>query len=211
MIRILIVDDHEVVREGLKVILGTEPDFQIVGESASADVLGDLVDRTSPDIVLLDARLPGVSGPEATRRLTESHPDVKVIVVSTYSDDALVDACIAAGARGYVVKDVERFTLKQNIRAVYRGQGAMSPSVAGRLLDRMRGRGGESRDAPSLLSSRQIEILRLISQGFSNREIAPKVHLSESTVKSHVQEIFRKLDVHNRVEAALLAARHGLI
>ena len=121
MIRIFIVDDHEVVREGLKTILGTEPDFEIVGESSTADRLSELVEQTQPDIVLLDARLPGVSGPDATRRLGNSYPHVAVIILTTFTDDTLVDDCISAGARGYFVKTVERFDLKQSIRAVSRG------------------------------------------------------------------------------------------
>ena len=210
MIRIFIVDDHELVREGLKTILQPEPDFEVVGESGSADELDALVARTQPDIVLLDARLPGVGGPEACRRLSQSQPQVKVIVVSTFSDDELVDACISAGAKGYVIKDIERFDLKQSIRAVHRGEGVLAPSIAGRLLDRMRAQQSPSAGRPPLNQS-QLDILRLIAEGFSNREIAERVHLSENTVKSHVQEIFRKLEVRNRVEAALRAAREGWI
>jgi DNA-binding NarL/FixJ family response regulator len=113
MIRILIVDDHEMLREGLKTMLQTEPDFEIVGERDSADGLLEMAERTRPDIVLLDARLPGVSGPEACRRLTEAHPDIRVLIVTTFTDDELVDQCIAAGAKGYVVKHIERFNLKK--------------------------------------------------------------------------------------------------
>jgi DNA-binding NarL/FixJ family response regulator len=170
-----------------------------------------LVDETHPDIVLMDARLPGVSGAEACRRLLVSHPDVPVLIVSTYSDDQLVDECIGAGARGYVVKDIERFTLKQSIRSVHRGEGAMSPIIAGRVLDRLHAQGEASTPPAAPLSDTQLEILRLIASGFSNREIAESVHLSENTVKSHVQEIFRKLDVRNRVEAALLASKEGWV
>ncbi|HZQ26150.1 MAG TPA: response regulator transcription factor [Acidimicrobiales bacterium] len=210
MIRIVVVDDHEMVRAGLRVMLETEPDFEVVGEAGSADRLHVLVERTKPDVVLLDARLPGVSGPDATRRLAESHPDVRVIIVTTYSDDELVDASIDAGARGFVVKDVERFTLKQSIRAVYRGEAVIDSSVAGRLLERVR-RGGAQDEGRPALNPTQHQILRLISEGFSNREIAERVHLSENTVKSHVQEIFRKLDVRNRVEAALRAVQDGWV
>jgi DNA-binding NarL/FixJ family response regulator len=209
MIRIVVVDDHEMVREGLKAILKPEPDFEVVGESGSAERLGELVGRTNPDIVLLDASLPGVSGPEAIRRLCETHPDVRAIVVSTFSDDALVDECIAAGAKGYVVKDIERFELKHSIRRVFAGEGIIAPSVAGRLLDRMREGPTAAPKAP--LKAGQLEILRFISEGFSNREIAARVHLSENTVKSHVQEIFRQLGVHNRVEAALRATHEGWV
>ncbi len=209
MIRIVIVDDHEMVREGLRNILEAEPDLQIVGESASANDLTDLVDRAQPDIVLLDALLPGVSGPEACRRLLETHPDVRVIMVTNYSDDAVVDESIRAGAKGFVVKDIERFTLVESIRAVHRGEGVIAPSVAGQILDRLRAT--ESAAKVPALGESQLHILRLVAEGFSNREIAERVHLSENTVKSHVQEILQKLNVRNRVEAAIHATRQGLI
>jgi DNA-binding NarL/FixJ family response regulator len=210
VIRLVIVDDHEMVREGLRAILGADPDFQIVGESGSADDLSQLVERSQPDIVLLDARLPGISGPEACRRLSETHREVRVIIVTTYSDEGLVDECISAGAKGYVIKDIERFELKQAIRAVHRGEGFMAPSVTGRILERMRAHKGSSGDRP-LLGDSQVEILRLVAEGFSNKEIASRVHLSENTVKSHLQEIFQRLQVRNRVEAALRASREGLV
>jgi two-component system response regulator DevR len=211
MIRLLIIDDHEIVREGLKTILTSEPDFEVVGESGSADQLVDLVERTQPDIVLLDARLPGTGGSVACRRLCESHPDVDVLIVSSYDDDELVDECIRAGAKGYVIKDMERFALKQSIRAVHRGEAALSPAVTAHVLNRVRGKDRTATSTRPALSASQIDILRLISKGLSNREIAERIHVSENTVKSHVQEIFRKLAVRNRVEAALLATSEGLI
>ncbi|MDQ1434486.1 MAG: two-component system, NarL family, response regulator DevR [Actinomycetota bacterium] len=213
MIRIAIVDDHEMVREGLRSILESESDFDVVAESGSADDIVALVDDAHPDVVLMDARLPGVSGPEACRLLGESHPETPVLIVSTYSDDDLVDECIAAGAKGYVIKDIERFSLKESVRSVRRGEGAISPAVASRVLDRLR----ETPTAPTQtgpdgrLSESQRNVLRLIAEGFSNREIASRLHLSENTVKSHLQEIFRRLQVRNRVEAALLATKEGLL
>ncbi|MDQ1382554.1 MAG: two-component system, NarL family, response regulator DevR [Actinomycetota bacterium] len=213
MIRIAIVDDHEMVREGLRSILESESDFDVVAESGSANDIVALVDDAHPDVVLMDARLPGVSGPEACRLLGESHPETPVLIVSTYSDDDLVDECIAAGAKGYVIKDIERFSLKESVRAVRRGEGAISPAVASRVLDRLR----ETPTAPTQtgpdgrLSESQRNVLRLIAEGFSNREIASRLHLSENTVKSHLQEIFRRLQVRNRVEAALLATKEGLL
>jgi DNA-binding NarL/FixJ family response regulator len=211
MIRILIIDDHEMAREGLRTMLGSEPDFEIVGLSASANAIEELVERTQPDVALVDAHLPGVSGPEAVRRIVLARPSAAVIVVSGFSDDDLVDECIDAGAKGYMVKGIERSDLKQAIRAVHRGEGAIAPSVAGRLLQRIRldQRPGPPGAPP--LNKSQIDILALISEGLSNREIADRVHLSENTVKSHIQEIFRKLGVHNRVEAALRATREGWI
>ena len=209
MIRIAIVDDHEMVREGLRAILQIEPDFQIVAESATADGIVELIARARPDVVLLDARMPGVSGPDACRQLVASHPEIAVLMVSTYSDDELVEECLRAGAKGYVIKDIGRLTLKDSIRAVHRGEGAVSPVVAAKVIDRLRG--APTTETEPMLSDRQLEILRLIAEGFSNREIASRVYLSENTVKSHVQEIFRKLQVRNRVEAALRATQEGWI
>ena len=213
MIRVAIIDDHEVVREGIRVMLGGDPDLQIVGERDSADDIADFVSETRPDIVLLDARLPSVSGPEACRILGITHPDVRVIILTVYSDDLLVEESIRAGARGYVIKDVERFDLKQSIRAVYRGEAFVSPTIAQRLMDRVREDANSSATAATrpVLNDRQTQILRLISEGYSNKEIARRVHLSENTVKTHLQDIFAKLDVRNRVEAAITAARQGLI
>jgi two-component system, NarL family, response regulator DevR len=208
--RILIVDDHAIAREGLKTILRDDPDFDVVAESGSAAGLAQLVQRTHPDVVLLDARLPGVSGAEACRQLVAADPDVAVLMVSSYSDDRLVEECIRAGAKGYVVKDIERLSLKESIRAVYGGGGAVSPVIAAKMLNRLRSKEELASAEPSSpLSHTQLEILRLIAVGFSNREIAGRIHLSENTVKSHTQQIFRKLDVGNRVAAAIRASKEG--
>ena len=210
MIRIAIVDDHEIVREGLKSILKSEPDFEVVAAASTADDLSALVDQSLPDVVLLDARLPGTSGAEACHQLVGSHPDVAVLIVSTYAEEHLVDECIKAGAKGYVIKDIEQFSLKESIRAVYAGGGAVSPSVAAKVLNRLRSHEqAPTPERPVPLSDTQLEIVRLISSGLSNREIGARVHLSENTIKSHVQEVFRKLGVDNRVEAAVRASREG--
>jgi two-component system, NarL family, response regulator DevR len=210
VIRVLIVDDHEMVREGLMAMLKSEPDFEVVGQTGHGAEVVELVETTRPDVVLLDARLPDLSGVEVCRRLTQSHPSVAVVILTTYTDPDLVQECIQAGARGYVVKDVERFSLKESIRAVYRGQAVLAPQVAGQVMygARTRQQAGSRR---ATLSESQVSILRLISRGHSNREIAAEVHLSENTVKTHIQEIFRKLGVRNRVEAAILAGKSGWI
>jgi DNA-binding NarL/FixJ family response regulator len=209
-IRVLIVDDHEMVREGLMAMLRSEADFEVVGQTGRGEEVADLVDSTRPDVVLLDTRLPGISGVEVCRRLTRTHPDVAVVILTTYTDVELVQECLQAGARGYVVKDVERFALKESIRAVSRGEAVLAPQVAGQIIDQIRSRGTEEK-RPAGLNASQVAILRLISRGHSNREIAADVHLSENTVKTHVQEIFRKLGVRNRVEAAILAGKSGWI
>ena len=157
MIRVAIIDDHEVVREGVRAMLADDPDFEMAGERDSAEDIADFVSETRPDIVLLDARLPGISGPEACRVLGTTHPDVKVIILTVYSDDVLVEESIRAGARGYVIKDVERFDLKQSIRAVHRGEAVVSPTIAQRLMDRVRGDANSTAGAanPPVLNERQ--------------------------------------------------------
>jgi len=209
-IRVLIVDDHEMVREGLMAMLRSEPDFEVVGQTGYGEAVADLVEANRPDVVLLDARLPDISGVEVCRRLKVTHPQVAVVILTTYTDIELVEECLQAGARGYVVKDVERFSLKESIRAVSRGQAVLAPQVASQIIDRMRARQPD-KGRPAGLNASQVAILRLISRGHSNREIAADVHLSENTVKTHIQEIFRKLGVRNRVEAAILAGKSGWI
>jgi two-component system response regulator DevR len=182
----------------------------VVGQTGYGGAVVDLVETSRPDVVLLDARLPDVSGIEVCRRLTRSHPDVAVLILTTYTDVELVQEALQAGARGYVVKDVERFSLKESIRAVSRGQAVLAPQVAGQIIEQIRSR-EPAQGRPAGLSASQVAILRLISRGHSNREIAADVHLSENTVKTHIQEIFRKLGVRNRVEAAILAGKSGWI
>ena len=209
-IRVLIVDDHEMVREGLMAMLQLERDIEVVGQTGYGAAVADLVEATRPDVVLLDARLPDISGVEVCRRLGVSHPGVAVVILTTYTDPDLVQESIQAGARGYVVKDVERFSLKESIRAVHRGQAVLAPQVAGQVIERIRHPQQPEGRFPALNTS-QVAILRLISRGHSNREIAAEVHLSENTVKTHLQDVFRKLGARNRVEAAMLAAERRWI
>ena len=209
MIRVGIVDRHEIVREGFRAILQSEPDFTIVAESESADSLAELPGQVQPDVILLHACVTGPSGPTACKLLATTHPGTAVVVVSNFSDDDSADAYIGAGAKGYLLLDIERSSLKDSLRAVHRGESTVSPAVAARALIRLRE--AEVTVAPTTprLSGNQREILRLIAEGFSNKEIAPKVYLSENTVKSHIRQIFRKLHVHNRVAAAFRAAEEG--
>ncbi|HEY1421649.1 MAG TPA: response regulator transcription factor [Candidatus Dormibacteraeota bacterium] len=204
-IRIVLVDDHEMVRVGLKVLLSGQADFEVVGETGRGAEALDLARQMQPDVVLLDARLPDVSGPEVCRLLKEAFPSVKVMVLTVYTDSDLLNASINAGADGYVIKDVQRFALEESIRAVHRGETPLSAQVAGRVLDQVRHGVPDSQLAR--LTDRQVEILKLLAEGYSNREIATRVHLSENTVKTHLQSIFDELGVKNRVQAAIVAAR----
>ena len=210
MIRLLIVDDHEMVREGLKAMLATEPDFDIVGDAANAEQALALIEQLHPAIVLLDVRLPGTSGIEVCRTVTERYPETAVIILTTFSDEDLVSRCIQAGARGFIVKDIERFDLKRSIRAVARGEAAIDSKAAVAVLAQLRRAPQITQEpAPEPLSSKQLVILRLVAQGLSSREIATQLYLSENTVKGYVQEILHRLGVKNRTEAVMVAVKQG--
>jgi len=210
MIRLLIIDDHEMVREGLKAMLTSESDFEIVGGAANAEQALELIERSRPDVILLDVRLPGVSGIDVCRTVTEHYPETAVIILTTFTDESLVAQCIQAGARGFIVKDIERFDLKRSIRAVARGEAAIDPKAAVAVLAQLR-RGPQVKQEPSPdpLSPQQIVILRLVAQGLSSREIATQLYLSENTVKGYVQEILHRLGVKNRTEAVMVAVKQG--
>ncbi|HET8840467.1 MAG TPA: response regulator transcription factor [Ktedonobacteraceae bacterium] len=185
MIRLLIIDDHEIVREGLKTILVSEPDFTIIGEAASADAALQMIAQLHPDIALVDIRLPGTNGIELCHMVTERYPETAVIILTTYTDENLVAQCIQAGARGFIVKDIERFDLKRSIRAVARGEAAIDTKVTASVLAQLRRsqQAYELTPPAELLSSQQLVILRLVAQGLSSREIATQLYLSENTVK----------------------------
>ncbi len=210
MIRLLIVDDHEMVREGLKAMLVSEPDFTLVGDASNAEQALDLVERLRPDVILLDIRLPGVSGIEVCRTVTERYPETAVIILTTFTDESLIAQCIQAGARGFIVKDIERFDLKRSIRAVARGEAAIDTKAAAAVLAQLRRAPQLSQESlPEPLSSQQLVILRLVAQGLSSREIATQLYLSENTVKGYVQEILHRLGVKNRTEAVMVAVKQG--
>ncbi len=210
MIRLLIIDDHEMVREGLKAILTSEPDFEIVGDAASAEQGFELIERLSPDVILLDVRLPDISGIEVCRVVSERYPQSAVIILTTFTDENLVAQCIQAGARGFIVKDIERFDLKRSIRAVARGEAAIDPKAAVAVLAQLRRTPQVKQEpSPDPLSSQQLVILRLVAQGLSSREIATQLYLSENTVKGYVQEILHRLGVKNRTEAVMVAVKQG--
>jgi DNA-binding NarL/FixJ family response regulator len=215
MIRLMIIDDHEMVREGLKAILVTEPDFSIVGLAANAEEALILIERLRPDVALLDVRLPGVSGIEVCRIVTEQYPETAVIILTTFTDEKVIAQSIQAGAKGFILKDVERFDLKRAIRAVARGEAAIDTKTAAAVLAQLR-RVGDHKGRPykkepltEPLSSQQIVILRLVAQGLSSREIATQLYLSENTVKGYVQEILHRLGVKNRTEAVMVAVKQG--
>ena len=205
-IRVLMVDDHQVVREGLRRMLDLERDIEVVGEAGSFDEALIQIESSSPDIVLMDIKMPGKDGIETTRLVKEKQPDCKVIMLTLY-EDYLVQA-IEAGAEGYLLKDVKREELAQAIRAVQQGKTPLSPLSRESLTELTASIKGTGR---SYLSERELEILKLIADGATTREIGEQLFLSETTVKRDVQHIFDKLDVRNRSEAVAEAYKRKLI
>lgn len=209
-IKILIADDHPVVREGLFAMLSREPDFKVVGEAKDGAEAVDKARRLNPDVVLMDLRMPEVDGVEAMRQIRSANPDIKFIILTTYSDDEYIFSGIEAGARAYLLKDAPREELFKAIRAVYKGESLIQPVVASRLIDRFT---ELSRKVPSgeQLTERETEILQLMAKGAANKEISAQLSISESTVKTHISNIFQKLGVNDRTEAVTQALKRGII
>jgi DNA-binding NarL/FixJ family response regulator len=201
MIRLLIVDDHPIVRDGLRGVFAAEPDFEVIGEA---------VERAGPaDVVLMDLRMPEMGGVEAITRLRETCPGVRVLVLTTFDTDSDVLPAIEAGATGYLLKDAPRDELVRAVRSAYRGESVLSPSVAGRLMGRVRQPYGAG--AGGALSKREREVLALIAAGTTNREAARRLFVSEATIKTHLLHIYDKLGVRDRAAAVSEAYKRGLL
>ncbi len=209
-IRILIVDDHPVVREGIGSMLKKEPDFKVVGEASNGLEAVEKAREFTPDVVLMDLRMPEMDGVEAISKIKGEKPEVKFIILTTYSDDEYIFKGIAAGARAYLLKDAPRDELFKAIRMVSRGESLIQPVVASRVLDKL---AELSRKTPAgeTLSDREIEVLRLMAGGESNKDIADKLSITQSTVKTHITSIFQKLNVTTRTEAVTNALKKGII
>ena len=209
-IKILIADDHPVVREGLFAMLSREVDFDVIGEAKDGVEAVNKAKELSPDVVLMDLRMPEMDGVEAMRQIKSEMPDVKFIILTTYSDDEYIFSGIEAGARAYLLKDAPREDLFKAIRAVHRGESLIQPVVASKLLDRF---SELSRRTPSgdELSSRELEILCLMAKGAANKEISAQLNIAQSTVKTHISNIFQKLGVNDRTEAVTQAIKKGII
>ena len=212
-VKLLIVDDHTVVRDGLISMLGREKEFAVLGQARNGLEAVGRVKELQPDVVLMDLRMPELDGVEAMRRIRAEDPDVKFIVLTTYDSDEYIFDAIEAGAKGYLLKDTSRDELFQAIRAVHRGESLVQPGVAAKLLDRFAKLSRESAQAgrPEQLSERELEVLRLMATGAPNKEIAATLTISESTAKTHVANIFQKLDVKDRTEAVTQAVQRGII
>ena len=204
-IRLLIADDHPVVRTGLQGMLAGQPDFEIVGEATTGLEAVAMTAELHPDVVLMDLRMAELDGVAATAQIRKQQPETPVLVLTTYDSNADILRAIEAGATGYLLKDTPRDQLFSAIRAVAQGKSALAPAVASRLLRRMHA------PAEEALSAREIEVLALVARGASNKEIGRSLHISEGTVKSHLIHIFSKLGVADRTAAVTVALERGLL
>ncbi len=208
VISLVIVDDSEVVRAGLRTLLGSQPDIQIVEQAGSIAEAVEKCARVKPNVVLLDIRLPDGSGLDACRQILRRAPDTRVLVLTSVIDDRLVDEAIRAGAHGYLLKEIDGNGLVTAIRDVAAGKSTLDPAVTARVLQLVR-TGSSPRDGIAMLSAQEKRVLALIAEGCTNKEVGVKLGLSEKTVKNYLSTVFEKLHVSRRAEAAALYAQHG--
>jgi DNA-binding NarL/FixJ family response regulator len=213
-IRVMLVDDHELFRRGLDLVLRDETDLEIVGEAADGLAAIERAAELQPDVVMMDVRLPGISGIEATRRIRNAQPATKVVMLTVSDDEEDLFGAIRAGASGYLLKEVSIDEVANAIRAVVRGQALVTPSMAAKLFSEFnvlsRRVDAQHGTAPRL-TDREVEVLRLVAKGMSNKEIATELVIAENTVKNHVRNILEKLQMRSRMEAAMYAVREKLV
>ncbi len=210
-VRILLVDDHTIVRLGLKTLIGDQPDLEVVGEASTAAEAVRAAERLRPDVVLMDIRMPGEGGIEATRQITARFPQSKVVMLTSFADDELVVRAIRAGAVGYVLKQVDNAELLRAIEAAARGEALLDPATTARLLARVRENERKAdEDAFRELSDRELDVLAPLARGKTNAEIGRLLNLSEKTVSNYVSTILEKLHLTNRIELATYAVEHHL-
>jgi NarL family two-component system response regulator LiaR len=205
-IRVLIVDDHAVVREGLRTFLGMLPDIEIAGEAVAGAGAVEAAAKVHPDVVLMDLVMPGMDGVEATRKVREQNPDARVIVLTSFAEEEKVFPALRAGAAGSLLKDVKPAELAETIRAVARGESRLSPDVTKKVLSGIAAGGPGGAAA---LTPREEEVLRCLARGRSNKEIAADLFIAEKTVKTHISSILAKLELADRTQAAVYAVKHG--
>ena len=208
-IRVLVTEDHDIVRKGICALLVTEPQIEVVGEARDGGEAIRAAQRLHPDVILMDLVMPGIDGLEATRRIVEAQPDARVLVLTSFAGDDKLFPAIEAGALGYLLKDSTPEDLVEAIRQVYRGESSLDPAIARKVLLEF-ARPSRQATLLNMLSSREEQVLRLVSQGYTNREIAQQLDIAEATVRTHVSGVLTKLKVTNRTQAALYALREGL-
>jgi two-component system, NarL family, response regulator DevR len=206
-ISVVLVDDHQIVRKGLRAILEGNEQFNIVGEAATGEDALVIISELKPNVVILDLKLNDMPGDEVCRRVVKISPKTAILILTAHYDNNLVAACLHAGARGYLLKDAEQINLPEQLVAIVNGYSILDPRAADALASFNYG----NQEPIANLSAREWEILQLISRGLSNSEISAKIFISENTIKTHIKEIYSKLDVHNRVEAVIEARKHGLL
>ena len=211
-LRILLVDDHEVVRLGLKALIGRQPSFEVFAEAGTADEAIEKARVHQPDVVVMDVRLPGKSGIEATREIMKLLPETKVIILTSYADDELLMDAIEAGAAGYVLKQIGSDALLRALESVARGESLLDPTLMNKVFARLREAARQERgQAFANLTEQEVKILALVAEGLTNREIADRIYLSEKTVRNYVSAILGKLGLAHRSQAAAYAVEHGLL
>ncbi len=208
VIRVLIVDDHEIVREGLRTLFSEESEFEVVGEAAGGEEAVALAATLEPDVVLMDLVMPGLDGIGATQRILERQPKIRILVLTSFADEPHIRRAIEVGATGFLLKDVLKGDLLKAIRSVAVGEPALHPEVQRQLLRQVTGTG---RPVAEALTEREMTVLKLVGRGKSNKEIAKALYLSEGTVKGHVSSVLSKLGVEDRTQAALFAVREGWV
>ena len=211
-IKIMIVDDHMVVREGLRQLLELEPDIEIIAEASDGTQCLNLVESVRPHIIIIDIGMPGISGIETTRLLCKKYPDIRVIVLTVYKDDQYVTEAVQAGAKGYVLKDVKRDELVRIIRHVMEDRAFLDPSIAAKLFKHVKKEGWTTEDKEKVvLTRRELEILQHLVDGLKDRDISTRLFISENTVRTHLKNIYRKLGVSSRSQAVVKALEEKLI
>lgn len=211
MIRVVVVDDEPMVCAHLRTILSSGGTIEVVAEAHDGAAGVEAVTRTRPDVVLMDLRMPVLDGVEATRRITAEHPGVAVLMLTTYADDESIATALRAGALGYLTKDAGRVEIASALRSAVAGQSTFDPAVAGKLVAALTGNAAPApRTNPDGLTAREIEVLALMAEGLSNPEIAARLYIGQTTVKTHINNAFAKIGVRNRAEAVRYAYQHGL-
>ncbi|HUW66037.1 MAG TPA: response regulator transcription factor [Spirochaetia bacterium] len=215
-IRVVIADDQSIIRDGLKLILEMESDLKVVGLASNGEEACEMAERLRPDIVLMDIKMPVIDGAEGTRRICEAYPEIKVIILTTFSEDEYIFPALRSGAKGYLLKDVESDELANSIRTVARGGVLIHPAVAARVVKGLSVSPKDEDNAEQLkatadLTPRELEIAKLIGKGMTNREIAARLFISEGTVKNHITNILSKLYLRDRTQIALYATQNKLV